>query len=111
MTAYDIERCKETWFPYKITEYGLRYHPDGTPYIFYGTKAIRMTADRVALLAIDPQGQWHFTGVYLPVKGTAYVGYNIVPGPGWCFAINAEISTWAVTWQRWRKDVIVGCIP
>lgn len=111
-TEADKRVLQQVVLPYRIHQYGLRYHPDGTPYVFFGGENLA-PATRVALMAIDPAGNWYWTGLHLrPSTGAGdYVGQIIVPGPGWCFALSPEIGGWRETWERpdLRRDQIVGC--
>lgn len=103
---FDIGAVHEYTLPKKLLEYGLRYHPDGTPYVFYGN-ADSQRGRRVALMVRDPNGGYHFSGIHLPV-GPGYYGVNIIPGAGYCFYFNVE-NGFNYKSAKFRNDIEVGC--
>lgn len=103
---YDIATVHEYTLPKRLKEWGMGFHPDGTPYVFYGN-ADSQRGRRVALMVLDPQGGYHFSGIYLPV-GPGYFGVNIIPGPGYCFYFNVE-NGFNYKQPKFRNDQLVGC--
>ena len=115
LTDYDVSRCRETIYPKPIDGWGLRYHADGTPFVFAcNVGTVSGPADRLALMAIAPDGAMYWTGIHLPAPGNCAtggaVGINITGDPGWCYALNPELSTMSATWDLYRQDRIVGCL-
>lgn len=110
-TPATVDRFRRTMAPEPVQYPGeLRYHPDGTPFIFFCDFDGMPRTTHVALMARSPDGVMYWTGLhYAPATPSDPCrGQVLDPAPGWCFFWNAENAfSWKVA--AMRNDYLSTC--